>query len=51
MAMHHAAASTATETDSPPAISRQVARAQRREARSLFWRGWTLVQIAEEMGG
>ncbi|GGZ02790.1 terminase large subunit domain-containing protein [Novosphingobium colocasiae] len=48
--MHHAAASTATETDSPPAISRQVARAQRREARSLFWRGWTLVQIAEEMG-
>lgn len=31
-------------------VSRQVARAVRREARSLFWRGWTLVQIAEEMG-
>ena len=32
------------------AISRQVGRALRREARSLFWRGWQLTQIAEELG-
>lgn len=32
------------------AISRQVSRAQRREARSLYWRGWRLTQIAEELG-
>lgn len=30
-------------------VSRQVARAQRREARSLYWRGWRLTQIAEEL--
>lgn len=33
-----------------PAKSRQVARAQRREARSLYWRGWQLIDIAEELG-
>lgn len=33
-----------------PAISRQVGRALRREARSLFWRGWQLTQISEELG-
>lgn len=32
------------------AISRQVARAQRREARSLYWRGWQLNHIADELG-
>ncbi len=32
------------------AISRQVGRALRREARSLFWRGWQLNQIADELG-
>ncbi|WP_337846850.1 terminase family protein [Sphingomonas sp.] len=31
------------------AISRQVARAQRREARSLYWRGWQLNHIAQEI--
>ena len=31
-------------------ISRQVGRALRREARSLFWRGWQLTQIADELG-
>lgn len=33
-----------------PAISRQVGRAQRREARSLFWRGWPLTEISKEIG-
>lgn len=32
------------------AISRQVARAQRREARSLFWRGRKLTEIEAELG-
>lgn len=31
-------------------VSRQVERALRREARSLFWRGWQLTQIEEELG-
>ena len=31
-------------------VSRQVGRALRREARSLFWRGWQLTQIEEELG-
>ncbi|PUA93385.1 terminase large subunit domain-containing protein, partial [Novosphingobium sp. GV061] len=36
--------------DDTPAISRQVARAQRRQARSLYHRGWQLTQIAAELG-
>jgi uncharacterized protein YjcR len=40
----------ATRPDDEAAISRQVARAQRREARSLYWRGWQLNHIAEEVG-
>lgn len=36
--------------DSDRAISRQVARAQRREARSLYWRGWRIRDIAAELG-
>jgi uncharacterized protein YjcR len=36
--------------DDAPAISRQVARAQRRQARSLYHRGWQLTQIAAELG-
>lgn len=43
-------ACAAQDQDSPSAISRQVARAQRREARALYWRGWQLTQIAEEIG-
>lgn len=31
------------------ATSRQVARAQRREARSLYWRGWLIKDIAAEL--
>lgn len=31
------------------AVSRQVGRAQRREARSLYWRGWLLTDIADEL--
>ncbi|WP_260925460.1 terminase large subunit domain-containing protein [Novosphingobium sp. 9] len=38
------------DSASPAAISRQVARAQRREARSLYWRGWQLAEIATEIG-
>ena len=39
------------DTDAEGAtISRQVARAHRREARSLYWRGWQLTQIAGELG-
>lgn len=37
-------------TEDDKAISRQVARAQRREARSLYWRGWQLNHVAEEVG-
>lgn len=37
------------EPDTERAISRQVNRARRREARSLYHRGWQLVQIATEM--
>lgn len=33
-----------------PAPSRQVQRAQQREARSLYNRGWMLTQIADELG-
>lgn len=44
--MHYAAASPEAEERS---ISRQVARAQRREARSLYWRGWRIVDIAQEV--
>jgi len=40
----------ATQPDDEKAISRQVARAQRREARSLYWRGWQLNHIAVEVG-
>lgn len=39
-----------SDQDSPHQISRQVGRALRREARSLFWRGWQLTQISEEVG-
>lgn len=39
-----------SDQDSPRQISRQVGRALRREARSLFWRGWQLTQISEEVG-
>lgn len=46
MAMHVA---TSPDQDSPRAISRQVARAQRREARSLYWRGWRITDIAAEL--
>lgn len=42
--------SAPTAKSEDAAISRQVARAQRREARSLFWRGWQLKQIEEELG-
>ncbi|SFG08280.1 Uncharacterized protein YjcR [Novosphingobium sp. CF614] len=31
------------------AVTRQVARAQRREARSLYWRGWRITDIAAEL--
>lgn len=44
--MHRAEPSS---PDSDRAISRQVARAQRREARSLYWRGWRITDIAEEL--
>jgi uncharacterized protein YjcR len=37
------------EADTERAISRQVNRAQRREARSLYHRGWQLTQISVEM--
>lgn len=37
------------EKDDAPAISRQVNRAQRREARSLYHRGWLVKQISDEM--
>ncbi|MEC8034291.1 MAG: terminase family protein [Pseudomonadota bacterium] len=40
----------ASDPDDCPAISRQVARAQRREARSLYWRGWRIRDIAADMG-
>jgi uncharacterized protein YjcR len=48
MAMHQADEPRAD--DDTPAISRQVARAQRREARTLYHRGWQLTQIAAELG-
>ena len=35
--------------DEERAISRQVGRAQRREARSLYWRGWRITDIAMEL--
>lgn len=38
------------DPDSYRAISRQVGRAQRREARSLYWRGWRITDIAAEVG-
>lgn len=38
------------DPDSDRAISRQVGRAQRREARSLYWRGWRITDIASEVG-
>lgn len=42
---------TATfDPDSDTAISRQVSRAQRRQARSLYHRGFTLEEIANELG-
>ncbi|MDT8758226.1 terminase family protein [Sphingomonas psychrotolerans] len=41
---------TDIDHDSDGAISRQVSRAQRREARSLYHRGFTLGEIADEMG-
>ncbi|MGE4324189.1 MAG: terminase family protein [Sphingobium sp.] len=49
--MHAAAAIPAPEsrTDNVRSISRQVARAQRREARSLYWRGWRITDIAAEL--
>lgn len=37
------------DEDTEQAISRQVNRAQRREARSLYHRGWTAKQISDEM--
>lgn len=46
-AMHFAEANPPIEEQS---ISRQVARAQRREARSLYWRGWPMTEIAAEVG-
>jgi len=48
MAMHQAYSPDAD--DDAPAINRQVSRAHRREARSLYHRGWTLTQIAVELG-
>jgi len=45
--MHRAEAHTDTDDR---AISRQVGRAQRREARSLYWRGWRITDIADEVG-
>lgn len=39
----------ASDPDSYQAISRQVGRAQRREARSLYWRGWRIKDIAAEL--
>ncbi|MBR2270430.1 terminase family protein [Sphingobium sp.] len=39
-----------SEPDDYQAISRQVGRAQRREARSLYWRGWRIIDIADELG-
>jgi uncharacterized protein YjcR len=39
-----------SEPDDYQAISRQVGRAQRREARSLYWRGWRIIDIADEIG-
>jgi uncharacterized protein YjcR len=47
-AMHQADGPRAD--DDTPAISRQVARAQRRQARTLYHRGWQLTQIAAELG-
>ena len=43
----HLAVKPEPETDR--AVSRQVARAQRREARSLYWRGWRITDIAAEL--
>ncbi|MGW8201894.1 terminase large subunit domain-containing protein [Sphingomonas bisphenolicum] len=40
----------APDPDEERAISRQVGRAQRREARSLYWRGWRITDIAMEIG-
>jgi uncharacterized protein YjcR len=48
MAMHQADEPHAN--DDTPATTRQVARAQRREARTLYHRGWQLTQIAAELG-
>jgi uncharacterized protein YjcR len=48
MAMHQADEPRAD--DQAPARDRQVARARRREARSLWHRGWQLTQIAAELG-
>lgn len=39
----------APDPDQDRAISRQVGRAQRREARSLYWRGWRITDIAMEL--
>lgn len=36
--------------EADPAISRQVGRALKREARSLYWRGWPLNEIEDELG-
>ncbi|MBG6118749.1 uncharacterized protein YjcR [Sphingobium sp. JAI105] len=38
-----------SDPDSYQAISRQVGRAQRREARSLYWRGWRIKDIAADL--
>lgn len=35
--------------DEARAVSRQFGRAQRREARSLYWRGWRITDIAAEL--
>lgn len=43
----HSAAAKAPDNDQ--AVSRQVGRAQRREARSLYWRGWRIMDIAVEL--
>lgn len=47
--MHSASPPHAAFEDDAPAISRQVNRAQRREARSLYHRGWLIKQISDEM--
>lgn len=40
---------TTIDPDDDRAIRRQLGRAQRREARSLYWRGWPIKDIAEEL--